>query len=543
MKLFQRIALTSAVVLALASCGGGGGGSSKVALLGENVATGLVPDPNGFAFANFASSASPEVFNAEDIVKMFGSTKDVCVEGSNPCQLVAEAAAWARMVNDARASGHCEGFAVTSASRFTSSENPTTAELDNKGDVTHAIMRAFATQFLKEVQDDTKAWAKKSLKEKVAALETSFTNKSVAYSLGVYTDTGGHAVLPYALEYVTPTKVKIKVYDSNWPGKDRYVSVDLDSNTWSFSFSGQDPANDPDMWSGGSKDLDLTSMTSRTGGSCPFCAGKSGVNSTMLLVRSTALDWSVKTSQGTISPESPESGDAEARPLRSSSGDAPRDFIVSIPAGEEISLSLPSMSRVTGVTPTAAIQIDTPGSDNSVVEISDSSVSSNDPAVVLTLADGNLVGTSNGESNSITTTGEQLEVVTTSANGEDVKVNVTEEAPAIEVRTNGQPDMAKGSDVEILTQVGPNSIEKETTDSSGSKKTSTQKGQLDNTKESVPLPDELQAPDVKDGLPQPEDRQLGNGNQRQSPVNSSNSTNTSGSGSLPKLREVAGPPS
>lgn len=542
MKLFQRFALTAAVVLVVASCGGGGGGSSKVALLGENVTTGLVPDPNGFAFANFASSASPEVFNAEDLVKMFGSTKDVCVEGSNPCQLVAEAAAWARMVNDARASGHCEGFAVTSASRFTSSENPTTADLVNKGDVTHAIMRAFATQFLKEVQDDTNAWAKKSLKEKVAALESSFANKSVAYSLGVYTDTGGHAVLPYALEYVTPTKVKIKIYDSNWPGKDRYVSVDLDSDTWSFAFSGQDPANDPDMWSGGSKDLDLTSMSARTGGSCPFCAGKSGVTSTMLLVRSTALDWSVKTSEGTISPDSPQSGEAQARPLRSaSSSESPRDFLVTIPAGEEISLSLPSMSRVTGVTPTAAIQIDTPGTDNSVVEISDSSVSSNDPAVSLTLADGNLVGTSNGQNNSISTTGEQLDVVTTSATGDEITVEVTQESPAVEVRTNGQPDMAKGAEVEILTQVGPNAIEKETTDASGKKKTTSQKGQLDNTKESVPLPEELQGPEVKDGLPQPEDRQLvTNSAQRQSPINSATTT---GSGSLPKLREVAAPPS
>lgn len=539
MNLFRKISAVTAAVIMLASCGGGGGGA-KVSLLGEDVETGMLPNPNGFAFANFASSASPEVFDASDIVKMFGSSKDVCVNGADPCQLVAEAAAWARMVNDARASGHCEGFAVTSASRFTSAETPITAELTNKGDVTHGLMRAFATQFLKEVQDDTKSWAGKSLKEKVAALEASFAKKSLSYSLGVYTDTGGHAVLPYALEYVTPTKVKIKIYDSNWPGKDRYVSVDLDAETWSFAFSGSDPANDPNMWTGGSKDLDLTSMTARTSGSCPFCSSGTAVTNTMLLVRSASLDWSVKTADGTLSPQSTSAGSAEVRPLRAATGSAsPTDFIVTVPAGEKMTMNFPSVSKVTGLTATSAVQIETPGSPTGEVVLTDSSVSANDANISLTLADGNLVGTSNGENNSLSTSGEQIEMSTTTASGEVVKVEVNEENPAVEIVTSGDGMDAK-SDYEVLIQKDENTILKKTVDINGSEKTSEIQGQLDNTKESVPLPKGLEAPVVKEGLPSEKDRELTE--VKSSDVSSSVPSKAENNSALPTLRPVAKPP-
>ncbi len=64
---FKKSALT--FVLLLAACSGGGG--AKVELV--PVATELRPTPHGYSFANFAASASPEEFVADDLVKMFGS--------------------------------------------------------------------------------------------------------------------------------------------------------------------------------------------------------------------------------------------------------------------------------------------------------------------------------------------------------------------------------------------------------------------------------------------------------------------------------------
>ena len=507
MKISRRISIVLGLTVALAACGGGGGASSGSAELGGvDVSSGLGVNPNGFAFANFGSSASPEEFGAEDIVQMFGSGPDVCVDGKTPCVLVAEAAAWARMVNQARAVGHCEGFAVTSANRFASGEKPSTVELKNEGDITHGLMRSFATQFLNEAVADTEQWAGKSLKEKVAALEKAFASKQVAYTLGVYSSTGGHAILPYALQYESADVVKIMVYDSNWPGKERYVTVDLKADKWTFPYSGEDPANDPDAWSGGAADMDLTAMSARTSGTCPFCAGKTGVTKSMLVVRSSALNWSVTTPSGTVSPGKPKSGGASIRPVRSASGDSATDFVVLVPSDETVSLTLPSAARVAGITGSTAVQIDTPGSLSGSIEITDTSISSDDPNVVLTLADGNLVASANGESNTISTEGEKLAVEVTTSTGQNVNISVDENAPAVDVVTPGREGSNVDGGYQIQTQVDANTIQQTNVDANGKETTKTVDGQLANTQSDQPLPKSLEAPEVKPGLPAIADR-------------------------------------
>ena len=143
-QMIRRPALT--LILLIAACSGGGG--AKVDLV--PVATELRPTPHGYSFANFAASASPEEFVADDLVKMFGA--EACVGGvTTPCDPIAEAAAWARMVNQARSSGHCEGIVVEASQRFDLSLMPPTVELVNEGEVNHEIIRTFATQFLPEV--------------------------------------------------------------------------------------------------------------------------------------------------------------------------------------------------------------------------------------------------------------------------------------------------------------------------------------------------------------------------------------------------------
>ena len=158
----RRIVTGLVLVATLASCSGGSSGSTDVVATPAD--SGLLPTDDGFTFANFGSSATKEVFNTDDLVTMFG--KEACVGGvETPCTPTTQAAAWARMVNEARASGHCEGLAVQAAARFDSKQTPATGALLNAGDVTHGIMRAFATQFLPEVQDATNSWAKKSLSD------------------------------------------------------------------------------------------------------------------------------------------------------------------------------------------------------------------------------------------------------------------------------------------------------------------------------------------------------------------------------------------
>jgi hypothetical protein len=505
MKISRPFAIVAVGAMFLASCGGGSSSSSSAKITATDVSAGLNVNPNGYSFANFTASSSPEEFNADDVVKMFGLSKDVCVGGTMPCTLVPEAAAFARMVNDARASGHCEGFAVSAEERFTSNAQPSTVTLENKGDITHGLMRTFATQFLKEVVSDTEKWAAASLKEKVAALQESFAKRQISYTLGVYSDHGGHAILPYALEWVNKDVVKIKIYDSNWPGQDRYITVDLKADKWTFAYSGQDPANDPEAWSGGSADMDMTSMASRTTGTCPFCSGNTGVEKTILMVRSANPNWTVKTKNGAFGPGSSNlqrtqkgASSLTVTPSRNATNaDGTTTYMVSAPSSEKLSFILPSTSRVTGFTSKAAIQIDSAGSKTGTVDVSNTAVSTSDPNVVLTLADGDLVASSNGIDNSITTDGEALAVALTTKSGQDVKLDVTAETPAVEVRTG---ESAGAADYQVLAQTGDNTIEQKSVDASGKETTKTIDGQLDNTTSNQALPEAIASPKEKPGF-------------------------------------------
>ena len=215
----RRITAALVIAVAISAC-------SSVDYSGQVLSSGLNPASNGFAFPNFGSSASPEVFDEADIVEMFGASG--CVDGvADPCVLTAEAAAWARMVNESRTSGHCEGLVVQAATRFVEGLTPVTGELTNGPDVTNAVIRAFATQFLPEAQRETAKWAGKSMRDVVNELARSLDEGDESYSLGLYTESGGHAVLPYEVQFFNKDIAQIRVYDSNWPGQVRVVDVDF----------------------------------------------------------------------------------------------------------------------------------------------------------------------------------------------------------------------------------------------------------------------------------------------------------------------------
>ena len=510
-----RPALVLLAVVSLAACGGGGGGGADVVVpeaTGENQASGLVPNPHGFAFPNFGSAGSPEVFNEADLVEMFGNTPDVCVDGADPCVATAEAAGWARMVNESRAAGHCEGFAVLAAARFMGAEQPNTVELVNQGDVTHALMRAFATQFFDEMKDATKAIVKKSMRDKVAILEAGFAKKKVGDVVGVYSDLGGHALLPYAIEYVSPDVAKIMIYDSNWPGQERFITVDMAADTWTFPFGGPDPANDPTAWTGGTKDFDIAPYESRIAGTCPFCKDDSVARQTLLVIRSVSADWSIETSAGTLTPGSNDVGEATVRPMRSSAPtatSAPFEYLVTVPAGEKLTMNLPSLTRVTGVTNKATIQIDTPGSKSAPVEVAEGVISTNDPTAVVTLADGNLVATSNGANNTVKTEGEQVTVTVDGADGSPVTAAADATTNAVEVRTPGREGVAQDINYELVTQASPDQVERTIVGRDGTEEVVTEDGSLSNTQVYQEAPDPLKAPEVKAGLPSAASRAIG----------------------------------
>ena len=283
------LATSIVLVVGATSCSGGGDSAPELA---APVATTLRPMPDGYSFPNFPASASKVELAANDLFEMFGA--GACVDGvTTPCKATAEAAAWARMVNQARISGHCEGLVVEASLRFNLKMSPPTFELANDSATTTGIIREFATQFLPEVQDERDEWAGRSLRQIVNALGQAFSTGATPFVLGLYTPRGGHAVLPYAVEFESPDVAIVRIYDSNWPGKNRYVRMDLAKNEWTFSFAGPDPATDPSPWTGTAGDVDLASNETRDNSKCPFCGEGGDTLNSFIVVRAADDDWSV----------------------------------------------------------------------------------------------------------------------------------------------------------------------------------------------------------------------------------------------------------
>ena len=482
--------MVAAAGLALSGCSGGGGSSVDVEIV--PVASGLTVTADSFTFANFPSQTITEEFNTADLVEMFGSGPDVCRAGSSPCVATPEAAAFARMVNQARTSGHCEGLVVLAASRFIRKVEPKTSALGKDVDVLHAILRAFATQFIPETQDEADSFARKSLKEIVAALATSFASGSPEYSLGVYTASGGHALLPYALEFPDKDTAVIKVYDSNWPGADRYVTVDLAKGEWSFSFSGKDPANDPKMWRGKKGDIDLISLKTREGGSCPFCSIDKAVKSTTFLIRSVDTEWSIETDDGLVSPASTSVGATIVRPLRSpgveQQAGTPVDFIVTVPAtNKKVKVKTPKESKIFAMTPTAMLEVSLPEGAAGDVLFTEGSAVVDEPTATVTVAAGENAATASGDGASVEVTPDGVSATVIGADGKPVTTATNTSAPVVEVVGAGAPSLPAGTNYVERSDDGAGTVKEKVVGSDGSVTETEAKGGLPSTSTSVSL--------------------------------------------------------
>lgn len=503
------VALVLVGTIVMSGCSGSGSSDTKAPA--GPVASTLQTATDGWSFPNFPASTYPDVnFDESDLVAMFGSGDKVCVDGNAaPCVLTAEASAWARMVNQARASGHCEGLVALASSRFNGKESPSTVELPTQGETLHAIMRTFATQFIPEVQAEIQKWLSSSLDDKVDALKTSIAAGKLDYTLGLYTAGGGHALLPYAIEYPEESKPRIMLYDSNWPGKNRYVDIDLKAKTWRFSFSGEDPENDPDMWTGGPDAMDLTPLTARTG-TCPFCGGDVKVAKTTMLIRSSNLDWSVESNGETVSPSQPGSGDGiTTRPVKggllfSATGEKltkeSYDYVVEIPevVADESTTTVASTSkrisnlRFKGVTsvyallPSGIAQFTTPGESDEPVVMQGSSISASDPGINMTLASGNLVANASGSAVSLSIEGDTMAVAVTTANGQVVQQEVSADKPTLQMKAD-----PSGGGITVLAATSSGVVEKTEVSSSGEETKSVVTEKLELNAVTAVLPPEL----------------------------------------------------
>ena len=253
---------------------------------------GFSVDDDSWKFRNYRADAET-AFSVSDAIALFGDDA-VCVEDSGGCTPTPAAAEWIAMVAHSMSFGSCEGMTVTSLDRFLVGAEPSSGQLPFSPDLARQVSRLFATQYLQEVIDATDDWRDESVATIVAELEAALADTShEQYTLGVYTKGGGHSVLPYAVDRLEEGRAVIHVYDPNWPSQDRYIEVDTNSNIWRFSYSGKDPATDPEAWTGGSKKMDLQPLSSREAPHQEPFAGAGTGNRVLLAVTSTDRNWSL----------------------------------------------------------------------------------------------------------------------------------------------------------------------------------------------------------------------------------------------------------
>ena len=508
MKIHRSLRILVVIpVLVIAGCSSGGSGLDR-----NPEATTMNLVDNGFAFANFSAKRTTEEFNGDDLVAMFGHGPDVCTGGTLPCRPTAEAAAFARMVNQARASGHCEGLVALAASRFVEKMAPKSGELTKSKDVVHAILRAFATQFLPESKAETDEWARKSISEILAEISKNLGKDVPEYTLNLYSKRGGHAVLPLAVEFPDNNTARLHVYDSNWPGRDRYVMFDLKKKTWSFSFSGSDPTKDPKLWSGKKGDIDIASLRGRKSGSCPFCRSKNNVAGTMLVIRSVDEKIEIVTGEGTVSPSRPVAGDVTLRPLAGPGAQPeagqPHDYLVSIPPKANLStIKAKTEARIVAITPNAMAEVTTgPGGTSAPIEINPTGIRVNDPSVLLTLASGEFVVSSTGTNNSVSVTESGVTATVDGTGGVPVVIQTSRDLPALELKGSGADDVPTDASYVVRAQTTDGSIKETVVGSDGTETTRTVEGTLDNTSTSPNLSDPLAATAEVPGLPPESER-------------------------------------
>lgn len=198
-------------------------------------------------FANYADEVPGWELDAELAVRLFGA-EAVCVPGSNPCQATEVASAWIDEVNDTLRHGHSEGIALTTLA----------FHLERRGVSDFGVDDVAALSLTDpQVKREIAYWAATQKVPAALKNDRSFQAKDVmpflakalkpgqreAWRLAVVMKDeagfrGGHALVPFGFfKGKGEGQYFLRVYDSNWPGKEQRVFIDARANTWSYEGS------------------------------------------------------------------------------------------------------------------------------------------------------------------------------------------------------------------------------------------------------------------------------------------------------------------
>lgn len=252
--------------------------------------SGFRPQTHGFSFPNYGDEHPEGDLTVAEARRMFGDAACRSVNDKG-CRPSLATKMWIKSANQAMAGGHCEGMAVLSALVFQGEEELTrlgggaddeTFDLNVDGNIAlqREISYFWATQAVPSVLDAT---VRGRPSEVLDALRQGLAAGEEQYTIGIYSRAGGgHAVTPFAVvDQAEDGMSHILVYDNNFPGEEKYISVDPEADTWSYATAALNPAEDAEPWEGDAEtqSLEITPLSSRVGQlECPYCADSQGAS-------------------------------------------------------------------------------------------------------------------------------------------------------------------------------------------------------------------------------------------------------------------------
>ena len=252
------------------------------------------PVKDGFSFENFGGGEAPAELTVNMTRRFYGDNQVCSDVTDNECtpypvilQLISQA-------NRSMKGGLCEGLTVLSLrlandplalAGFQNAEQ-VAALVKQDPALLSEIAYWYVTQFAIEVQQEAAQFLELSPLALARILYEDFAKAeagepSVGYTIGIYSEQGGHAVTPYKVTTDGDTW-RIYIYDSNWATTERWI--DVDENGWSYALAATNPTEQAEAWGGGTGTMELTPMTSRSGPfTCSFCPQEKDEESGTLL--------------------------------------------------------------------------------------------------------------------------------------------------------------------------------------------------------------------------------------------------------------------
>jgi len=193
-----------------------------------------------FSFANWGNyQYSGDTFDPSEFVTLFGAD-NVCVNKAvQDCELTNQAKERLELLNKQVAGGRCEGMVVMSA------------------------LLASGAVKIEDLQPGATA---------VSDLDPNDPKLIIFSTMGIYSKTSGHALLPVGVTRNSDGTFNVIVYDSNLPDILSKVVIDTKKDTWEYLEGAVNPGQAQSKWSGTSGTIERAPLISReVNGNCDFC--------------------------------------------------------------------------------------------------------------------------------------------------------------------------------------------------------------------------------------------------------------------------------